>query len=179
MVYHRGNRGGSFHSVARTSEDSRKGLTHFCFIKISLALLAYPPPDPIMGRKNMAGIAVIFDRRKFDENRLMEVGDGLKVTQIRLGPARLTHCMRWLGLAKRSMEIAAGYLSPRRLWYQAGRTRICPDQDGRTGPRIQIGRLLVMHAACLDQDVLPGKRFPQLRFTSPTPCIRRWTPLFS
>jgi acyl-CoA dehydrogenase len=31
----------------------------------------------------------------------MEEGRGLKVTQIRLGPARLTHCMRWLGLAKR------------------------------------------------------------------------------
>ena len=30
----------------------------------------------------------------------MNVGDGLKVTQIRLGTARLTHCMRWLGLAQ-------------------------------------------------------------------------------
>ena len=43
-----------------------------------------------------------------DENRLLEVGDGLKVTQIRLGTARLTHCMRWLGMAKRALEIAAG-----------------------------------------------------------------------
>ena len=30
----------------------------------------------------------------------MGVGDGLKVTQIRLGPARLTHCMRWIGLGQ-------------------------------------------------------------------------------
>ena len=35
-----------------------------------------------------------------DENVLLDVGDGLRVTQIRLGPARLTHCMRWLGQAK-------------------------------------------------------------------------------
>ena len=33
-----------------------------------------------------------------DENVLMGVGDGLRVTQIRLGPARLTHCMRWTGM---------------------------------------------------------------------------------
>ena len=38
------------------------------------------------------------------------MGDGLKVTQIRLGPARLTHCMRWLGLARRSLEIAQAYV---------------------------------------------------------------------
>ena len=41
-----------------------------------------------------------------DQNRLMDVGDGLKVTQIRLGVARLTHCMRWLGLAQRCLDIA-------------------------------------------------------------------------
>jgi len=37
----------------------------------------------------------------------------LKVTQMRLGPARLTHCMRWLGLAKRCMEIANAYIQQR------------------------------------------------------------------
>src|SRR3546814_10101605 len=48
-----------------------------------------------------------------DENRLMEVGDGMKVVQIRLGTARLTHCMRWLGLSKRALEIAADYIRER------------------------------------------------------------------
>ena len=36
-----------------------------------------------------------------DENRLGEVGNGLKIVQIRLGLARLTHSMRWIGLSKR------------------------------------------------------------------------------
>jgi len=40
---------------------------------------------------------------------LLGVGDGLKVTQIRLGPARLTHCMRWLGAARRAHDIATDY----------------------------------------------------------------------
>src|SRR3546814_9799816 len=43
----------------------------------------------------------------------MQVGDGLKVTQIRLGPARLTHCMRWLGMARRALEIARPYVTER------------------------------------------------------------------
>ena len=36
-------------------------------------------------------------------------GDGFKYAQIRLSPARLSHCMRWLGLAMRANEIASDY----------------------------------------------------------------------
>ncbi len=44
-----------------------------------------------------------------DENVLGEVGKGFDYAQLRLDPARLTHCMRWLGIAVRSMEIAQQY----------------------------------------------------------------------
>ena len=40
---------------------------------------------------------------------LGEAGQGLKYAQVRLAPARLTHCMRWLGAARRAHEIAASY----------------------------------------------------------------------
>ncbi len=88
-----------------------------------------------------------------DEDRLMEVGDGLKATQIRLGPARLTHCMRWLGLSKRCMEIAAEYTSRR----EGFGVRLADRESvqlkmGELARDIQVGRLLVMHAAWkLDQ----------------------------
>ena len=83
-----------------------------------------------------------------DENRLMEVGDGLKVTQIRLGPARLTHCMRWLGLAKRSMEIAQEYVSHREgFGMKLSHRESVQIMLGGLAHEIQIGKLLVMHAA--------------------------------
>lgn len=43
------------------------------------------------------------------DQMLGAAGDGFKYAQIRLSPARLSHCMRWLGLAMRAHEIAADY----------------------------------------------------------------------
>jgi acyl-CoA dehydrogenase len=40
---------------------------------------------------------------------LGEVDQGFKYAQIRLSPARLTHCMRWWGSAKRAHDIAIDY----------------------------------------------------------------------
>lgn len=40
------------------------------------------------------------------ENVLGELGKGLEYAQIRLAPARLTHCMRWLGAATRCQDEA-------------------------------------------------------------------------
>lgn len=41
-----------------------------------------------------------------DEAVLGRVGEGYDYAQVRLAPARLTHCMRWLGIARRSLDIA-------------------------------------------------------------------------
>ncbi|MFG2821652.1 acyl-CoA dehydrogenase family protein [Kitasatospora sp. NPDC048365] len=47
---------------------------------------------------------------------LGEVGLGFRYAQVRLGPARLTHCMRWLGLARRSLDIALDRAGRRELF---------------------------------------------------------------
>lgn len=44
---------------------------------------------------------------------LGEVGKGFRYAQVRLAPARLTHCMRWLGSAVRAHDIASGYARSR------------------------------------------------------------------
>ena len=48
-----------------------------------------------------------------DESILGKVNLGYKYAQVRLAPARLTHCMRWLGAAQRAHDIAIDYASKR------------------------------------------------------------------
>jgi acyl-CoA dehydrogenase len=47
---------------------------------------------------------------------LGEPGQGLRYAQLRLAPARLTHCMRWLGAATRAHDIACEYAGKRRAF---------------------------------------------------------------
>lgn len=49
---------------------------------------------------------------------LGEPGDGFRLAQIRLAPARLSHCMRWLGLAVRAQEQALDYACRREAFGQ-------------------------------------------------------------
>ena len=53
------------------------------------------------------------DCRVGDEAVLGEPGLGFRYAQARLAPARLTHCMRWLGLARRALDIALDHAAER------------------------------------------------------------------
>ena len=140
--------------MARTSDDPRKGLSAFLFHKDQPGWRIVRR-IPIMGPEEHGGHCEIeFDGLEVDDSdRLMEVGDGLKATQIRLGTARLTHCMRWLGLAKRSMEIARDYVEDR----EGFGSKLIDRESvqiklGETAHEIEMGRLIVMKAAWkLDQ----------------------------
>ncbi|GAC67072.1 acyl-CoA dehydrogenase family protein [Gordonia soli] len=48
-----------------------------------------------------------------DEDILGEVDEGYRYAQVRLGPARMTHVMRWLGAATRAHDVAVDYVSQR------------------------------------------------------------------
>ena len=52
---------------------------------------------------------LIEDLRVPAEQMLGKSGEGFQYAQIRLSPARLSHCMRWLGGAIRAQEIASDY----------------------------------------------------------------------
>ncbi|PTL54366.1 acyl-CoA dehydrogenase family protein [Paraconexibacter algicola] len=46
------------------------------------------------------------DVRVADDQVLGAPDEGFRYAQVRLAPARLTHCMRWLGLARRALDVA-------------------------------------------------------------------------
>jgi acyl-CoA dehydrogenase len=56
------------------------------------------------------------DCRVPDSAVLGQVDEGFAYAQVRLGPARLTHCMRWLGIAGRAHEFAVGYAAQRPMF---------------------------------------------------------------
>lgn len=135
--------------IARTSDDARRGHTAFLFHRDDPGWEILRR-IPIMGPEEHGGHCEVgFDGLRIPkENILLEEGRGLKVTQTRLGPARLTHCMRWLGLAKRCVEIAVDYADQR----EGFGVRLADRESvqirlGDLAMRIEVGRLLVMKAA--------------------------------
>ncbi|HEX7781930.1 MAG TPA: acyl-CoA dehydrogenase [Sphingobium sp.] len=53
------------------------------------------------------------------DQMLGEAGEGFKYAQVRLSPARLSHCMRWLGACIRAQEIATDYACRREAFGKA------------------------------------------------------------
>ncbi|MYW04699.1 acyl-CoA dehydrogenase family protein [Streptomyces sp. SID3343] len=51
-----------------------------------------------------------------DDAVLGEVDEGFRYARVRLGPARTTHCMRWLGIARRAQDIAVARATGRELF---------------------------------------------------------------
>lgn len=71
---------------------------------------------------------------------LGEPGEGFKYAQIRLSPARLSHCMRWLGACIRAQEIAVDYACRREAF---GKTLI--DHEG-VGFMLAENRILLQQS---------------------------------
>ncbi|GJD51877.1 (R)-benzylsuccinyl-CoA dehydrogenase [Methylobacterium crusticola] len=140
--------------IARTSDDPRHGLTAFLFHRDQPGW-EIVRRIPIMGPEEHGGhCEIAFDGLAVAPGDVLAgEGKGLKVTQVRLGPARLTHCMRWLGLAGRCVEIAQDYAAVR----EGFGVRLADRESvqlmlGGLAMDIEIGRLLVMRAAWeLDQ----------------------------
>ena len=88
------------------------------------------------------------DVRVPEENLLGELNMGFTHAQQRLGPARLTHCMRFSGMAQRSLDIAKAYMSER----EAFGSPLADKQELRykvadAEIRLHAARSMVRHAA--------------------------------
>ncbi len=140
--------------MARTSDDARKGLTAFLYHKDQPGW-RIARRIGIMGPEEHGGHCELeFDGLEIpEENVLLGEGEGLRLMQVRLGPARLTHCMRWTGWAKRCIEIAQEYIANREgFGIKLADRESVQIKLGEVAQQIQIARLLTMHAAwMLDQ----------------------------
>ena len=70
---------------------------------------------PTMDRSMIGGHCdVVLDGVEVSDDLVLgEVGEGFRHAQVRLGPARMTHVMRWLGAARRAHDAAVGYAAER------------------------------------------------------------------
>ncbi len=84
------------------------------------------------------------------ERVLGEVGKGFRYAQVRLAPARLTHCMRWLGAARRCHDIAMAYARERQAFGRAiGEHEGVGFQLVDNELDLHLSRLAIWHAAWL------------------------------
>lgn len=105
---------------------------------------------PVMGAKDFGGHVEIMyqDLRLPDDAILGEAGQGFMLAQSRLGPARLTHCMRWTGIAQRALEIATDYAAEREAFggpltsHQSVQWMLADSEM-----ELKMGRLLIQEAA--------------------------------
>lgn len=80
-------------------------------------------------------------------------GAGFLIAQDRLGPGRIHHCMRWLGISDRSFDLMCQYAMQRRVTPDStlGDQGIVRAWIAESRAEINAARLMVLHAAwCID-----------------------------
>jgi acyl-CoA dehydrogenase len=95
-----------------------------------------------------------------EENIIGKVGQGFQIAQLRLGPGRIHHCMRWLGQARRAFDM----LCERALQREAFGGPLAQKQTVQnwiadSAAEMQAARLMTLQAAwVIDQQGAPAAR---------------------
>ena len=105
---------------------------------------------PVMGAKDFGGhVEILYEDVRLPDSAILGgEGQGFMLAQSRLGPARLTHCMRWTGIAQRALEIATDYASGREAFggaltsHQSVQWMLADSEM-----ELKMGRLLIHEAA--------------------------------
>jgi acyl-CoA dehydrogenase len=138
--------------MARTSDDPREGATLFVVDRKADGLehvrdvecFAEPLLTHREAEMRFKGVRV------GDEAVLGAVGQGFRLAQVRLVPARLTHCMRWLGLADRALDLCREYISTRKSFgKELSRHQLVQKMVADNATAIHAGNLMTFHCAWL------------------------------
>jgi len=107
---------------------------------------------PVFGFSHEGGHAEILftDVRVPVENLLGEEGSGFAIAQARLGPGRIHHCMRALGMAERAYDLMCTRVLQRKAFgKELARQGVIQDWIAEARMRIEQARLLVLKTAWL------------------------------
>jgi acyl-CoA dehydrogenase len=82
-------------------------------------------------------------------NLLGQEGGGFKIAQERLGPGRIHHCMRWIGICERAFDLMCDYSARRQLapGVFVGNKQIVQEWIAESRAEIDAARLLVLDTA--------------------------------
>jgi acyl-CoA dehydrogenase len=92
---------------------------------------------------------VLFEDCRVGEDAVLgAVGEGFRYAQVRLAPARLTHCMRWLGAARRAHDFALDRALSREAFGQKlGELGMVQEKIAASELAIETSRLLIQRCA--------------------------------
>jgi acyl-CoA dehydrogenase len=105
---------------------------------------------PVMGTEGPGGHCEVLlnDCRVGPDGLLGRPGQGFALSQVRLGPARLGHAMRWIGVAQRALDLAAQRAISREAFgKQLVRHEAVAWMLADSAIDLYAARLMVMHAA--------------------------------
>lgn len=82
-------------------------------------------------------------------NVLGGIGQGFSIAQNRLGPGRIHHCMRWIGICERVFELCVAHANSRQLreGHTLGHTQLTRIWLAQTRAEIDSARLMVLRTA--------------------------------
>jgi len=95
-------------------------------------------------------------------NLLGQEGAGFTIAQERLGPGRIHHCMRWIGICERAFDLMCDYSAHRQLMpgVFVGSKQIVQEWIAESRAEIDAARLLVLDtAARIDRDGASAARY--------------------
>jgi acyl-CoA dehydrogenase len=136
--------------MARTSDDPKSGATMFVVDRHAKGVEHVRDVD-VMGPPLLAHREAemkFHGVRVGEEAILGAVGDGFRLAQARLVPARLTHCMRWLGLCDRTLSLCKPYvLSRQSFGKELARHQLIQQMFADAVAGMHAGNLMTLHCA--------------------------------
>ncbi len=136
--------------MARTSDDPRTGASMFV-VDRHQAGVTHVRDVPVMAPPVLAHreAEIRYEGVRVPDSAVLGgIGEGFMLAQRRLVPARLTHCMRWLGLADRALHLSKGYLLSRQSFgKELARHQLVQHKIYEAASGIHAGNLMTLHCA--------------------------------